>query len=582
VRGVVRVRRTLEPRAAAAEVVSNALILSITVLLFGSLTVWVTSLEGPDRKTEVDLDATLTVTASAGIINVTHMGGPTLHENLVLFLVKIDANTLNLDVSDGMAGTRWEMGGIWSYTNTTITINSRVTLLVKSDTTEDILLDVVLQSGALAGNVAPVVGMAWTTPDTVAGDGANTYRVKAFVTDRDGDLNATGGTVDLSGVGGGAAVVMSDTDGDGTYRTAAQTLSASVEPGTYNLTLTFTDGGGRNGIGIAQLKVRALDAVFVHGTTLTARTEATDWAAATLKSGASVTYSVVALADSDADGDMDVVAGGGTRLFHYANNGWAETSVDAATGSDVTVLIAADINGGGGTDVVVGTAGGDIFWYNAGGGWARTTVTTAIATAVSGLAAVDIDGDSDLDIIAGTSGGKVVQFLNDGSWTTSEIETGVGAAVMSLVAADLGVGNANPDIVIGTNDNKIYLYTSGGVWTRSLMDSSVGTTASVDALALGDCDGDGDSDLFAGTNESKVQRYLNDGSWTKGTIDGNAGAAVTSLNMGDADGDGNTDLVAAAGTGLLWYANDFYWTRTSIATVAGLAAVTVGEVTHAA
>lgn len=581
-RGGVHARRPLEPRAAATEVISNALILSITVLLFGSLTVWVTSLEGPDRKTEVDLDATLTVTASAGIINVTHTGGPTLYENLVLFLVKIDTTMLNLDLSDGMAGTRWEMGSVWSYTDNSITSNSRVTLLIKSDTTEDILLDVVLQSGTLAGSVAPVVGMAWTTPDTVVGDGASTYRVKAFVTDRDGDLNATGGTVDLSGVGGGAAVVLSDTDGDGTYRTATQTLPASVEPGTYNLTLTFTDAGARIGTGIAQLKVRALDAVFIHGTTLTARTEATDWTAATLKSGASVTYSVVTLADSDADGDMDVVAGGGVKLFHYANGGWAETTVDADTGSDVTVLLAADINGGGGTDVVAGTTGGDIFWYNAGGGWARTTVTTAIATEVSGLAAVDIDGDSDLDIIAGTSGGKVVQFLNDGSWTTSEIEAGVGAAVTSLVAADLGVGNANPDIVIGTDDNEIYLYTSGGAWTRSLIDGSIGTAASVDALALGDCDGDGDSDLFAGTDESKVQRYLNDGSWTKGTVDDDAGAAVTSLGVGDADGDGNLDLVASAGTGLLWYANDFYWTRTSIATVASLAAVTVGEVTHAA
>ena len=584
--------------SAVSEIVGSSLILAITVVLFSVLIIWVATLDGPDEKRFVDLDASLTVTGAGGTLTITHSGGESLWDNLTFVQLFLNDTVSNLNLSGGGVGVKWEMGETWTYSSASIAANTRVELRVIEQSAElnQILLITVLQSGTLGGANAPAIHLGWTTPDTITADGSSVFRVKAYATDVDGNLNLNqAGKVDLSSLGGSASEKLSDPDGDGTYTTAAQTVPKNITGGRYQLTLTFTDATARTATAKVVLKVRSVDLVYARSDTLQALLEPPAWSSSDQiqATGGGSSYTAVALGDVDLDGDRDTAAGtAGGGVHYFANNAsWPQTVV-ATLGSQINELLMTDLDGDTKTEILVGTADGRVIEYNLrSGAWTATVLDNTLGV-VHALAVADIDGDLDIDVVAGTAS-KVEWISNDGGgvWTLqTPIDGAVGAEVHSLVTGAFDSSDANTDVVAGTNNAMVYLYASGGVWTRSSIDSSVGPSAQVEALAAADLDGDGDLDLVAGTNGSVLIRYMRTGvpssSWTKKTIDGAAGggaAGIVDLTIIEVNGDGNLDIVVAAGTKLHWYANDQLWSRTTITTLSSSAGrLAVGEVSYRA
>ncbi len=588
-------RRPLAPdESAVSEIVGSSLILSITVVLFSVIIVWVSTLEGPDEKRFVDLDGSLAVTGAGGTITIIHSGGENLYENLTFIQLFLNDTPSKLNLSVGGVGTTWEMGETWTYNSATIGTNTKVEIRVIEQSSElnQILLSIVLQSGNLAGVNDPAIHMAWSSPDTVTADGATTFCILAYATDVDGNLNTSkAGSVNLAAVGGAAAVTLSDPDGDGTYTTSDQTLAKNVDPGQYKLTLTFTDATGRTDTTKVVLKVRALDLVYTRSDTVIALLEPPSWSSSSTvqaTDGGSA-YTALAVGDSDNDNDNDTAAGtAGGAVHHWANDGsWTRTVV-ATPGSQINELIMLDIDGDSKDDILVGTAGGSVILYDAGTAWAATTLDATLG-AVHALAVADMDGDTDLDVVVGTAS-KVELIRNDGggTWTLqTPIDNAVGAEVHSLALGAFDNTNANNDVVAGTSDAKLIMYRSGGAWSKGNIDGNVGPSANVDAIATADLEGDGDLELVVGTNGSLVIRYERTGtawdSWSKGTIDSTAGGGIVDIAIAEVNGDGNLDVVVGAGTRLHWYANDHVWSRTTVTTLEGnVGRLAVGEVNYRA
>ena len=449
-------RRPLAPdESAVSEIVGSSLILSITVVLFSVIIVWVSTLEGPDEKRFVDLDGSLAVTGAGGTIPIIHSGGENLYENLTFIQLFLNDTPSKLNLSVGGVGTTWEMGETWTYNSATIGTNTKVEIRVIEQSSElnQILLSIVLQSGNLAGVNDPAIHMAWSSPDTVTADGATTFCILAYATDVDGNLNTSkAGSVNLAAVGGAAAVTLSDPDGDGTYTTSDQTLAKNVDPGQYKLTLTFTDATGRTDTTKVVLKVRALDLVYTRSDTVIALLEPPSWSSSSTvqaTDGGSA-YTALAVGDSDNDNDNDTAAGtAGGAVHHWANDGsWTRTVV-ATPGSQINELIMLDIDGDSKDDILVGTAGGSVILYDAGTAWAATTLDATLG-AVHALAVADMDGDTDLDVVVGTGRGARGSRYRPpegviGGWKQPQPQVGLPLESTATVVLELGAqGQSHP------------------------------------------------------------------------------------------------------------------------------------------
>lgn len=226
--------------------------------------------------------------------------------------------------------------------------------------------------------------------------------------------------------------------------------------------------------------------------------------------GTSPGTSGVAVADSDRDGDADILVGslsGSNTLFR--NNGAATFSaVPVATTEDRTTAVAlADLNGDARPDVIV--ANDSEFFGRASRWFPNTSGESSAPIYINGtrrndrdLALADIDGDGDLDAA-----------LVSRWWT-------------SAVLLNSGSGQFMVHTVFGS---------------RNWYDS-------VDSVDWGDFEGDGDLDLAVAYAYRRGEVLLNDGAgrFTLGlpfAADANGAFDVT---WADLDADGDLDLLTGA------------------------------------
>ncbi len=254
----------------------------------------------------------------------------------------------------------------------------------------------------------------------------------------------------------------------------------------------------------------------------------------------------VALADYDADGDLDVAASSwnGNRFAWFENAGqpgrgeqWVRHEIEAMIGETRTIA-AADFDRDGRPDLL-GTSrtGNQILWYANSGQpatepWPKTIIDDATVAPTHGHP-VDFDGDGDLDVI-------------------------MAFGLVAPVAAD---SPASHQVAWYENVGQPGL---GTRWQKHLI--AAGFQQGFEAVS-GDLDGDGDLDVVAtGWSPSgQLAWFENPGdprpaaassTWPRHLIKGNWPNAVTVI-VTDLDRDGRLDIVACAERG----ANELRWWR---------------------
>lgn len=249
----------------------------------------------------------------------------------------------------------------------------------------------------------------------------------------------------------------------------------------------------------------------------------TEWASATVNNDAGPRPVVVAVADFDGDGDLDVVTG-------YAG----------ATGTDPLVAI--------------------LFQTSPVSFTATQIASGTILDGLAALAVADVDGDGLLDVIVACNG-RILYLRSPADpsegagWSTSTVAQSDGAGVgqwSDVAIADIDAAN-RPDIVASNQTTGLLSFFrapadagSGDNWTRVDMDAA--TRAGAAGVATGDVDGDGRMDVYSTAVDETTDRvawYRNpggdsSGAWTKNTIGNLPG---TRIEVGDLDQDSDVDVV---------------------------------------
>lgn len=249
--------------------------------------------------------------------------------------------------------------------------------------------------------------------------------------------------------------------------------------------------------------------------------------------------SIVKLADLDGDGDLDMLVGNKIEptnqrtslLFYYENTGtstapefvFREAQDYIETYHQNPAI--ADLDADGDLDYLIGKWNREMaYWRNEGSPSmpSFTEVDPVWVTLTRGQnttpALVDLDGDGDLDLVSGEASGNLNYWQNIG--TPEE-------AVFELVSDEwLGIkmgrrafpsfvdldGDGDMDMVIGTELDGLQLFVNNG--TPQAPDFELFGALDIPVQALSapewaDIDGDGDMDLFVGGASGGVQFFRN-------------------------------------------------------------------------
>ena len=286
----------------------------------------------------------------------------------------------------------------------------------------------------------------------------------------------------------------------------------------------------------------------------------------------------VALGDLDKDNDLDIVsgswAGEGSEVVAWENDAspflglWSQHDVGPST-SNVYSVSLGDLNGDTCLDIVSGSDSGEnyelIAWQNDctpfDGPWTQNDV--GASSTISSVALGDLDGDDKLDIVSGSYSGEdyeVIAWRNDGTpFTGFWMQYDVGASTDSVRVVAVGdLDNDNDlDIVSGSNsaeDFELIAWQNDGTpFGEPWAPNDVGASSTINSLALGDLDGDGDLDIVTGSNsaeEVEVVAWRNDGTpfqdlWERIDI-GDSLDTVRSVALGDLDNDGDLDVASGS------------------------------------
>lgn len=198
----------------------------------------------------------------------------------------------------------------------------------------------------------------------------------------------------------------------------------------------------------------------------------------------------VAVADVDADGDLDVFSGGQVLL----GDGTGALLARPVFQYGAVGVVAADFNGDGAVDLALTETGGQFRLYvgDGSGGFARST-SIRIGAYPAGLAATDVDADGDLDVVTGAGYlGRVLSGDGTGGFAAGP-SFALGHSAVDFVAADLD-GDGWADMIAGGRSEL-------GTVFRGRGDGQFEEPAPLDVPAFGpslsDIDADGDLDLLS-------------------------------------------------------------------------------------
>jgi len=312
-------------------------------------------------------------------------------------------------------------------------------------------------------------------------------------------------------------------------------------------------------------------------------------------------YAVLAFADIDNDGDLDVFIGDNFGLIkYYKNTGTiinpvfteqtgANNPFDSVDVGNLAGPALKDIDDDGDLDAFIGESLGTIKYYKNTGDSTNPVFTEQTGVLnpfdsvdVGGFAApvfADIDNDTDLDAFLGAGDGTIRYYKNTGT-ITNPIFT-EDSANNPFNGADVG-GFAAPafadidndgdwDAFIGEFDGIIKYYKNTGnstnaVFTEQIVVSSIFNGVDVGYLAkptFADIDNDSDWDAFIGTLSGTIKYYENTGNSTNPAFIEQTGLnnPLDSVDVGyyaaptfaDIDNDGDLDAFIGEKLGTIKY-----------------------------
>lgn len=268
---------------------------------------------------------------------------------------------------------------------------------------------------------------------------------------------------------------------------------------------------------------------------------------------------VVALADLDGDGDLDLVAANRNQfnqIFFNQGNGVFATGVTIPGDETTYGLALGDINNDGAVDILIANEAMEnrVHLNDGAGGFDETFILPSTKLYTRPVVLADFDCDGDLDAFfgnrdgIGTDGDSEV-LLNQGTPNPFHDVQGVDVSTDAVQAYSGALGDLDRDgdldLVVGAQPNRYYLNDGAGNFGPQMDVPGIRGTFGV---ALGDINRDGYLDLTIANSSSQDQYHLNNGGPNPFT--GAAGVDISSgtsdsraVTLGDFNGDGGLDLV---------------------------------------
>jgi len=229
---------------------------------------------------------------------------------------------------------------------------------------------------------------------------------------------------------------------------------------------------------------------------------------------------MIAVADVNGDGILDLVVPGSTNSASSANNtvsvllgngnGTFQAQLPVTVGNLPIGAVVGDFNGDGIPDLAVANNQDETIGIllGIGNGTFQTQTTYALPGAPEGIAAGDVNGDGILDLVATNASGDIEVLLgNGGGLFASPVTYAAGPSADDLVLADMN-GDGSLDAVVsnnGSNTVSVLLGNGNGTFQSPL--TFVSGNAPV-PIVVADLNGDGRLDLAAVNNTDNTFSVL--------------------------------------------------------------------------
>lgn len=339
---------------------------------------------------------------------------------------------------------------------------------------------------------------------------------------------AAGGTS-----GTGRTIETADLDGDGNLDIVTVSVSgtsASVQlgngDGSFGSVQTYATGSsGRDILLIDINNDNKLDLITVDGNddTLSILTGVGDgtFNARTTIAATGIPTSVTS-GDFDEDGEVDLVVTYGkasSGVYFYTGNGDgtfnSPTTITQTLGSSPTSVEVGDFDDDGNLDFVLANSNASTVSLFSGDGTGSFAAekTYSVGASPQGIAVSDLDGDGKDDlVVTNTTDGTATVLTGTGSQTLSVGTTySTGSSPIGVLLKDID-GDSNLDMIVANEDVSeavISILTGNGDGTFNARTTySTSTLDRVNALAIGDFDGDGVNDIIAHENRDQELALL--------------------------------------------------------------------------